>query len=99
MGAIETSNQSLSAEYTDLISASNLVERLWLPLHVLAYLLEFLNVHLVIELVNQDAQVSTLLRLLVSLLMKGTVHIKEVVFSLFAHGQRVKDLLCHLNGL
>ena len=66
---------------------------------MLANLLEFLNVYLVIELINQDAQVSALLRLLISLLMKGTVHVKEVVFSLFAQRQRVKDLLCHLNGL
>ena len=99
LGAIEPSNKSLPAEYTDLVSASNLEEGLWLPLHVLTYLLEFLNVYLVIKLVNQDSQVSTFLRLLVSLLLKGTVHIKEVVFSLFAQRQRVKDLLCHLNGL
>ncbi len=68
-------------------------------MHVLAYLLEFLYVDLVIELIDQYAEISTLLRLLVSLLMKSTVHVKEVVFSLFAQRQRVKDLLCHLNGM
>ena len=69
LSAIESADYSLPSKDPDLIAASNLEEVLWLALNMLTYFLEFLNIQLVIKPVDKDAQICTLLKFIVSLLL------------------------------